>query len=116
MRTLQTISNSIDHDIVSTFCAIIIGFNGFGVGHAYLLQTISNTSSIALDHVSTISTRIIAFDGAEVGSRIRLQTSPSNSIVRNDVSNVSAIILDFDIPGRGNAYFCKRFRIVSSIV
>jgi hypothetical protein len=49
----------------------------------------------------------MAFDGAGVGSCIRLQTSSNNSIVRDNVSNVSAIILDFDVPGRGNAYVCK---------
>jgi hypothetical protein len=39
----------------------------------------------------------------------------SRGIVHDNVSTVSAIILDFDGPGVGHAYFCKLFPITSSM-
>ena len=39
----------------------------------------------------------------------------SRGIVHDNVSTVSAIIIDFDGPGVGHAYFCKLFQVTSSM-
>ena len=49
-----------------------------------------------------------------IGSCVRLQTV-SNSIVHDNVSIVSAIIIDFYDPGLGNANVCERFQTASAM-
>jgi len=49
-----------------------------------------------------------------VDACVRLQTI-SNSIVHDNVSAVSAIIIDFDRPGMAHTYMFKRLQIASSM-
>ena len=64
MRTLQAISNNIVHDNVSTVLAIIIDFQGPGVGHAYVYKRFSN--SMVHENLSAVSATITDFDGVGV--------------------------------------------------
>ena len=45
---MQAISMGIDHEHVSTVSAIILDFDGLGVGHAYFCKLFQITSSMTM--------------------------------------------------------------------
>ena len=63
---LQTISNSIVHDNVSSASAITKEFDGPGVGHAYICKKLQAKNDH--DNVSTVLAIIIDFGGLGVGN------------------------------------------------
>ena len=85
--------------------AIIIDFDGSGVGHVYFYQQFQRASSLTCKHRLGYNHK---FEWAWNGPFNLLQTI-SNSIVHDKVSTFLTIITDVKGPGVAHAYFCKRF-------
>ena len=105
MRTFATVSNGIAYNNSSTVSAIIIDFDGSGVGHVYFYKQFHRASSLTCKHRLGYNHK---FEWSWNGPFHLLQTI-SNSIVHDKVSTFLSIISDVKGPGVARAYFCKRF-------
>ena len=97
---MQSISDSIIHDIVRTISNIIIDFDGPGVGHVYITCTFSRTisNSIVHDNIKTVSGIIIESNVAVVAHAYFCIQFQIASLLDN-VGTISGVIIDFHGPG-----------------